>query len=142
VHEYLLCRFNIARSRHLHGAQRVPAESERNGRYYDELRLPVARTYDERTKMLRLCGRRDFIEVLVPERLPLTKRCVLIFFRQTDLEIARTALTSLSSQYRLDLDTDLPYTADSTYESDVQAAINCSLENPQWVGSGLEFDDV
>src|SRR5882672_2917564 len=70
--DYLLCRFNIAKTRYFRGARQAPEESAQNGKYYGDFCLPVARTEMERGDLFAANYGRRMIEVLVEDEIPLS----------------------------------------------------------------------
>lgn len=141
--EYLLCRFNIAKTRYFRGARSEPPESEKNGRYYDVMRLPVARTELEREALLRLNYGQGMIEVLVRDQMPLGQGTSFRFFHEDDLTSAIEALGALDiDQYALQLDEQLHYKASANHRRAVSQALARAVADPAWLGEGLEFDRV
>lgn len=140
--EYLLCRFNIAKARYFRGALKAPEESPANGKYRDDLALPVARTEQERADLFRLNFGRNMIEVLIPHEISLGSATALRFFHSEDLAIARQVTDTLAVAYRLELDGRVKYTPSSTYKAAVRAGIARALEDETWLGDGLEFDRI
>jgi hypothetical protein len=142
-HDYLLCRFNIAKTRYFRGARQAPQESDENGRYYGKMRLPVAKTPAEVANLLKHNYGVRMIEVLVNNRVPLSADCVLKFFRPVDREIAEKALKQLESRIAaLEIDATLTYTAREKHVASVIAAIDRAVKDPDWRGDGMEFDRV
>jgi hypothetical protein len=141
-HGYSLCRFNIAKARYFRGAKQEPPESAANGRYYDGLALPIARTKEEIGNLLRLNLGQNMIEVLVRDQLPLSTGTRFTFFHREDLLVAQEIRDVLGSRYALGPDDRLEYQPNPKYQSLVRKAIESSLKDSSWFGNGLEFDRV
>jgi hypothetical protein len=141
--DYLLCRFNIAKTRYFRGAKQAPLESEKNGRYHSDLRLPVAVTLAQREALLRLNLGENMIEVLVPDQMPINERTVLRFFHDEDLTCAGEVLQRLGIKtYETARDLAIEYKPSLKYRDAVKAALARSIVDPSWRGAGLEFDRV
>ena len=141
--DYLLCRFNIAKTRYFRGAKQEPPESEANGRYLEGLRLPVARTTQEKRDLLRLNLGCRMIEVLVPGEMALPQGSILKFFSKSDLQVAGGLVKTMSTvSFHVRLDESLSYPSRPEYRDAVMTAIEITLRDEQWKGNGLEFDKV
>jgi hypothetical protein len=141
--DYLLCRFNIAKTRYFRGARQEPPESEKNGRYYPGLRLPVAVSSRERQALLSRCYGHDMIELLVMDRIALCKGTTFRFFDKADLAFAQEVLKTLDvGAYDIEQDAALSYEPLPQYRAAVQAALKRALSDKTWLGDGLEFDRV
>jgi len=141
--EYLLCRFNTAKTRYFRGARREPPESDRNGRYYEEMRLPVAKTAAQQEALLRLNYGQQMIEVLVRDQLPLGQGTSFRFFHRDDVASAADVLRVLGmTTYALEMDEQLEYVPSSKYRQAVTKALARATADPAWLGDGLEFDRV
>lgn len=139
--EYLLCRFNIAKTRYFRGAKQEPPESEKNGQYRSGMRLPVATTPQEREALLRLNLGENMIEVLVPNQVALTAKAVLRFFHDDDMKCANEVLETLGIEaFQIERDSEIEYKPSAKYRSEVRTALFNSLADPLWRGDGLEFD--
>jgi hypothetical protein len=141
--EYLLCRFNIAKTRHFRGARRAPVESKQNGKYLRGLLLPVAQTFEEREQLLQLNLGKRMIEVLVREQLRLLRGVAFRFFHEEDLASAAHALTTLNvNTYTLEQDATVRYTPSTSYRAAVRRALEAAVSDSSWLGEALEFDRV
>jgi len=141
--EYALCRFNIAKARYFRGAKQEPPESDANGRYYDGMRLPTARTPMEREGLLRHNLGRNMIEVLVPEQVPLPSGTTFRFFHDEDFHRAMQVLRNLRvSAYGLERDAQLTYQPAPHHRASTEDALARAVANEAWRGSGLDFDRV
>jgi hypothetical protein len=141
--DYSLCRFNIAKTRYLRGGRQEPPECDQNGRYYGDMRLPIATTLEERKALLRHNYGKNMIEVLVPEQLPLVEGTAFRFFDDDDLACARQVLHDLSVEiYRLERDARLQYGPSAQHREAVRQVLLRAVADPSWLGSGLEFDRV
>lgn len=139
--DYLLCRFNIAKTRYLRGAKQEPEESLENGRYYGDMRLPVAASIEERFALLQRNLGKRMIEVLVPDQMPLLEGTTFRFFHERDLLLAERALAQIiGASYALQIDAKLTYEPQASHSDAV--AKNCAkaIDQPEWLGSGLDFD--
>ena len=140
--EYLLCRFNIAKTRYFRGAKQEPPESQVNGRYFEDLRLPVARTTQEKRALLRENLGFRMIEVLVRDRLPLPRDSVVTVFSDDDFAIAQEVSGKLSAPFAIAIDRSLQYPQKTRTREEVLKALNHAVAEESWKGSGLEFDRV
>lgn len=140
---YLLCRFNIAKTRYFRGAKTEPPESDKNGRYYEGMRLPVAKTAHERRLMLQLNYGKCMIEVLVADLLPLGHGVSFRFFDEGDLATAKDVLARLDvSAYDLQMDKQMKYKPAPKHQRDVRDALARAVEDARWRGNGLDFDKL
>lgn len=139
-----LCRYNIAKCRYLlrPGGQGLPV-GPATGRYYPGLQIPIAKTRKDRETLLVHNLGKHMIEVLVPFRADLPESTRLTVFRSTDRQIVEATLAALGVPWEVQL--ALPehhYIADATYERKCNAFINRALDDLEWRGDGLEFDNV
>lgn len=141
---YDLCRFNIAKTRYLRREGKSGfEESDANGRYYGSLQIPVARSDDEKRRMLS--GRRGdpMLEVLVEEKLDLPRDVRIRVYSDADQLLAVSALGALAVRWPVLLhDTPVPYERKLSYVAKVEAFMSKSLADARWRGDGLEFDRV
>lgn len=140
--DYLLCRFNIAKTRYFRGALQEPLESAENGRYVESLRLPVALTDQERRDLLRLNLGKRMVEVLVRDKLPLSKPVSLTVFSDWDAVIAREVAERLAVQVNIDCDRTLEYPTVSSLRKAVMTCLDLAVTDADWKGNGLDFDSV
>jgi len=140
---YLLCRFNIAKTRHFRGAKQEPPESPENGYYFGNLRLPVADTVQRKRDLLRLNLGQRMIEVLVRDRLPLPMGTVLTVFSDEDLAVVQRVSRDLAQHaMKLESDRSLAYPQTPTVRENVMKALERAVSDRDWKGDGLEFDRV
>ncbi|HEX6995936.1 MAG TPA: hypothetical protein VF339_17525 [Gammaproteobacteria bacterium] len=140
-----LCRYNIAMTRYLRrgGSPGFP-ESSTNGRYYAAQQVPTARTDADKAAMLRkYLGTDTVIEVLVEEEMPLPDETTVSCFSREDEWIAREVVEALDAPWNVvRTEPDGPYPRDAFYANEVGTFLDRAIQNPQWRGSGLEFDRV
>ena len=83
------------------------------------------------------------IEVLVPFRADLPENTRLTVFRSTDRQIVEATLAAVGVPWEVQLaPPEHHYVADATYERKCNTFINRALNDPEWRGDGLEFDNV
>jgi hypothetical protein len=141
--DFHLCRYNIAKCRYLKrpGAT-APAENSRNGYYHGNKQLPTAETAIEIQALLNSVSRRDVIEVLVPGSLALDKDTTLIFFDDEEKTVGDRILRKANLRWKTETKVLPWYTAKPEYSESVFAFIAQASVDPNWLGSGLEFDRV
>ncbi len=142
--EFDLCRFNIAKGRYLKSGSSPLPESKRNGKYYDQLELPVARTPSEQLDMLEAAKKDNpVIEVLVKGTLNLSADVKCQVFSQADYETASNVLKKTNSKMNLDLiDAGEMYLNQGSFDSQIGAFIDQALSDPHWKGNGLDYDKL
>jgi hypothetical protein len=140
--EYLLCRFNIAKARYFRGAKQEPVACDANGRYFEDMRLPVAVSIAEREALLRHNVGKQMIELLVRDRVPLPKEARFRFFHDNDQEVASDALRRLGAPYVVERDKRLNYKPCREYEAAVREALDKSIADVTWRDTRIEFDRV
>lgn len=141
---YDLCRFNIAKTRYLRrcGKPGFP-ESDRNGRYYGELQIPIARTQHEKDRMLSARHGDPMIEVLIQDRLHLNGTVCLGAYCEEDQNVAQGVLEQLGVDWPVALfSAGDAYNRDEAYANAVDHFVSAALSDPDWRGNGLEFDRV
>lgn len=141
--EFHLCRYNIAKSRYLSrpGAT-APPENSRNGHYHGNKQLPTAETVREISALLDSASGSDLIEVLIPSNLPLDEDTALIFFGNEDQNLGDRMLHNLSVPWKTEVKILPGYTIKPEYARSVSAFIAQASADPNWMGNGLEFDNV
>ena len=143
--EFSLCRFNVAMTRYLRrdGKPGFP-ESAINGRYYEDHEIPVAKTAQDKSSMLKqFVGTSTMIEVLIHGDLTLPGDSCLLCYSELDVDFAQNILTQIGSSWKIELkDPPSPYPDDIQYHSAVGDFIDAALIDPNWRGNGLEFDRV
>lgn len=141
---YDLCRFNIAKTRFLRRNNKLGFdETTENGRYYQGLQIPIARTTREKDGLLS--GRRGgpMIEVLVEGQFPLTGTISVRAYCEADRSLAQQVLCKLGVHWVTDLcPPPVHYAPKEIYSTSVKDFIKRSLDNAGWRGNGLEFDRV
>lgn len=140
--EHEISRFNIARGRYLRSGNAPLPETDRNGRYYDEYELPVARTAAERRALLAAADlNRVMLEVLIPEQFPLPESTEIHCFSDWDRELVGRVLEQIGSGI-----TVVPQASEGRYpehelfRSQVAEFVERALADPDWTGNGLDFD--
>jgi len=141
--EYLLCRFNIAKTRRFVGAKSEPEESECNGRYYENKALPVAMTAAEKEGLLSCNLGKNMIEVLVPNNLRLNDQVIFSFFSDSDLTKASEIAEALDIQVTMEIHpTADRYSYNQQYSENTYSFLDKALLDENWKGNGLEFDNL
>ena len=139
-----LCRFNIAKTRYLRRDGKPGfCESDANGKYYGSMQIPIARSTEEKQRLLSSRFGDPMIEVLVGDRLPLPNNVRVMAYSQSDRDIACAVLAKLDVDWQVDLAAPpTTYERDKAYGIMVEAFIARALIKPDWRGDGLEFDRV
>jgi len=138
-----LCRFNIAKTRYFRGAKQQPPESPENGRYYQDLALPIAATDEEIEKLFEANFGKRMIEVLVLDRLDLPTQTVIKVFHEDDAVLAKEVIAATGVKWSLSVDgSGSRYPRNARYAKAVSVFIAEALRDTQWAGNGLEFDRV
>lgn len=142
--EYDLCRFNIAKTRYLRRGEKPGfPESNSNGRYYGELQIPVARSHEEKDRLLKARKGDPMIEVLIQDRLHLNGTVQIKTYCEKDQTIAQDVLDRLGVSWTLEpVDAASAYIRSEAYAADVDHFIEAAMCDLQWRGNGLEFDRV
>lgn len=141
---YDLCRFNIAKTRQLRrdGKPGFP-ESDANGRYYDGLQIPIARSPYEKDRMLSVREGDPMIEVLINERVLLNGTVTLLTYGEEDQNIAQNVIEHLDLHWEVTAsELSCPYARSAAYAGSVENFIEKALSDLTWRGNGLEFDQV
>lgn len=141
---YDLCRFNLAKTRYLRRDGKAGfEESDANGSYYCSLQIPVARSYEEKRRMLSSRRGDPMLEVLIEEELYLPLDVGIRVYSEADQVLAVSALGELAVKWPVLLDRPpVPYTRKPSYVEKVEGFMSKSLANAAWRGDGLEFDRV
>jgi hypothetical protein len=140
---FSLCRFNVAMTRKLR-REKMPGSSESitNGRYYTGHQIPIARTDEDKTAMLKLhLPAGTMIEVLAHDDVKLPDSAAVICFSDADAEIASNLLAALKCNWTVE--TSPPsgtYPRDAKYVESILAFIERAHADESWRGNGLEFD--
>ena len=140
---FSLCRFNVAMTRRLRRSERDGfPESAKNGRYYPGHAIPIARTSEEISAMLRQnLPQNTAIEVLVHCAFRLPNQTDVICYSDADAEIARVALTSPKHIWAVVVEkSPCHYPRSEKHSASVETFIEQALADPTWRGDGLEFD--
>lgn len=142
--EFDLCRYNVAMTRYLRraGSPGFP-ESASNGRYYDDHQIPVARTASDKRAMLQRHYDKTMIEVLLHQNLHMPDDTCVQVYSPDDEALAKTTLQALQSPWTVELVAPPgPYPKSQDYAQEVDEYIKKALDDPTWLGNGLEFDKV
>ena len=142
--EFDLCRFNIAKGRYLRSGSSPLPESKRNGKYYEKLELPIARTLSQQGDMLEE-ARTDpaVIEVLAKGELYLSEKVECQVFSRADYDIAQHILLKTNSQMNLVLlDSEDRYLNQGIFSDQIEPFIDHALKDPLWKGNGLDYDKL
>lgn len=139
-----LCRFNIAKTRYLRrGGKPGFSESDANGKYYGAMQIPIARTWEDKQRLLNSRIGDPMVEVLVEDRLPIPSSVRVKAYSKGDNDTACEVLTKLDVDWQVDLaSAPNSYARDMNYVNKVEAFIARALAEPDWRGDGLEFDRV
>lgn len=139
---FSLCRFNVAMTRCLrrHGKSGFP-ECVDNGRYYDNLQIPIAKGDDDKRAMLRAHLSKSTIEVLIYKSLILPPETEIEVFSPYDFDVVAEICTKVEVPWRTELVSPSGrYPHNTKHREDVNTFIELSLSDPSWRGNGLEFD--
>jgi hypothetical protein len=140
-----LCRFNVAMTRRLrrNGSPGFP-ESRTNGRYYDGLQIPVARTDEDKSAMLdEHLPKGTMIEVLVHGDLQLPDITEVVCYSDADAELAKDTLLKAGALWAVTAsDPPGPYLRNAEHVRSIESYLDQALSAPAWRGNGLEFDRV
>lgn len=142
--EFDLCRFNVAMTRRLKrdGASGWP-ESATNGRYYDSHEIPVAREDSDKRLMLREHYDKIMIEVLMHDDLVLPDDTRIQVYSSEDREIAEGILNKIGTPWTLEqVQSPGPYPRSIEHAKSVEEFVEKALNDPSWLGNGLEYDKV
>lgn len=139
-----LCRFNVAMTRQLRrGGKAGFEESQTNGRYYGAQQIPVARTDSDKRAMLEKHYGNTMIEVLMHHDLPLPDDTCIQVYNSDDEALALSALQALDMPWPVQLvEPPGPYPRSAEHAQAVDEFIKTALDDPTWLGDGLEFDKV
>lgn len=139
-----LCRYNVAMTRQLRrGTNSGFPESDANGRYYDSHEIPVARMESDKRAMLRRHYDNTMIEVLIHDDLSLPADTRIQVYASDDETLASSVLTVLDVPWNLEMVAPPgAYPRSGTYSQAVDEFVQIALDDPTWLGSGLEFDKV
>lgn len=137
---YLLCRFNIAKTRYFRGALQAPPESRANGKYLRDMALPVAATSDEKWALLEANASRAMIEVLVEDRLLLPQPIEVTAFSKPDALAIEQIADRLAVPVKVYLDESLNYPQNQEKTEAVMESAARAVAEPDWRGGGLDFD--
>lgn len=139
-----LCRFNVAMTRRLRRGDKPGfPESPTNGRYYGAHEIPVARTDGDKSSMLQKHYGVTMIEVLIHGDLGLPDDTRVQLYSAEDEALAKSVLAALDVPWHVDL-IEPPglYPRSADYAEAVDEFIQKALNDPSWLGNGLEYDKV
>lgn len=140
--EYDLCRYNVAMSRQLRrGNMPGFAEGPENGRYYGDRQIPIARSKEEQTQLIS-SRKGKMLEVLCTPPFALSEATSIATFSAADHDAVLQILEKLDVCWTVTLSNAPNYSAREEYSVACQKYIEISLEDPAWMGDGLEFDKV
>lgn len=140
-----LCRYNVAMSRRLTTSPKGGFKPDgTNGKYYGNKQLPIARNHEDKKLLLDThYPSGTMIEVLVPNTFHLPDDTQIACYHQADLALAENIIQSIGVPWKL---SQKPppgsYNRKPQYVLKVQNFIERSLEDPNWRGNGLEYDQV
>lgn len=141
--ETSLCRSNVAKTRNLRrdGMPGYPA-NDRNGQYYGEHQIPIARSAREKVAMLtHPQNKQTMIEVLVHGALTLPGSTKLVCYSAEDAAIVSDVLSQLLCGWHMEVDPAPPfYPRSAIHVRAVADFLARALNEPDWHGRGLKFD--
>jgi len=139
-----LCRFNIAKGRYLKSGSSSLPENVRNGKYYDDLELPVARLFGEQFSMLKEAEKDPtVIEVLEKGVLHLSDAVECQVFSQSDYDFAVHILRITDSNLKVvKIGNNGRYIENNKFASDIEVFVERALKDPSWRGNGLDYDKL
>jgi hypothetical protein len=135
-----LCRYNIAKSRNPKLGKSPAPEGPATGYYQSGKLIPTAETLEECESLLKANLGTNMIEVLIPDELRLPNETELIFFSESDIELARDLLREMNVAWRVGVAAGYTYTAASFYRTKVEQFLERARQRPEWKGDGLDFD--
>jgi len=141
--QFSLCRYNVAMARQLRRDDKPGfPESAANGRYFADIKLPIAKTLDDKRAMLsKHLPAGTMIEVLIHGDLPLPENTEIVCFADDDANIARDILARISCPWPVRVEEGPgPYCRSNKHVNDVVAFIERVMSDPGWRGNGLDFD--
>ena len=140
---YDLCRYNVAMTRTLRrDGKPGHKEAPENGRYYDELVIPVARDGDDQRALLHRASRtHDMVEVLVRDAVALPDATRVHCYQPDDAQLAASILAITGCDWEVVTD-PRSYERHPAYVREVRSYVSKALRDANWKGNGLEFDDV
>lgn len=139
------CRYNVAMTRKLRrGDKEGHQESPTNGKYYDGMEIPIARSDADKVQLLEHhYPKGTMIEVLVDWALPLPDDTSVVCYHESDLELVEDISTQLDIPWNTVLrEPGGEYNRKPQYVDEVESFVNTALADPAWRGNGLEFDNV
>lgn len=143
--EFDLCRYNVAKSRRTTdsplGGFRLDGT---NGKYYGDMKLPVARSDEDKKALLnKHYPAGQMIEVLVPHEYALPNDTCIACYHQDDYDTVLEIKNQLGFLWDVSLRMPPgPYQRKQEYVEAVNNFIQTALNDDTWKGSGLEFDRV
>jgi len=137
--KYLLCRYNIAKSRVARDSKRKPVLDAKCERYASGLSLPVAIDDEEKFAMLRKWARHTV--VLIEGEISLELGVRVIAFSEEDEAMLMSIKKQTGSDLQIDR-SDRPYRRCPKYVSQIGRFIESAIEEPDWRGSGLNYDNL
>ncbi|MEM7083057.1 MAG: hypothetical protein AAF465_10010 [Pseudomonadota bacterium] len=140
-----LCRYNVAMARRTTDSPTGGfKESDTNGRYYGDRKIPIARSDGDKIRMLRKhypIG--TMIEVLVHEKLPLPNGTEVHCFSEEDHDIAKRIINGYGLTWGVyEVTPPGVYNRNQDYAEKVLRFIERTKDDEHWRGDGLEFDRV
>ncbi len=142
--DFDLCRYNVAMTRRLRrGNHFGHKESPMNGRYYDDIQIPIARTCEDQASLLTqniLQG--NMIEILVPSVLNLAQPINIVTFNEDDFNLIQRILAELDCEWLIANNQVKNYIPNPKYFAVCENFLARALDQSSWRGDGLEFDKV
>ena len=140
--EFDLCRYNIAMTRRLRRGGSVGfSASAANGRYFDDMQIPIARSYEQQMDLIA-SNPETMLEVLSKSMVSLPADTTVHVFSGSDRDKVLQVLQALGCDWSVQLVNAPHYTPKERYKQACSDFIENCLGNPDWIGDGLEFDKV
>lgn len=143
--QFDLCRYNVAMARRTTDSPTGGfPESATNGRYYCGKKLPIAREDADKVGLLAMhYPRGTMIEVLVRGHLHLPNETKIHCYCEDDSHLAEQILAACGVPWHVILvHPPGPYHRKAAHVAEVRQFLDKALADPDWKGSGLEFDRV
>lgn len=139
---YDLCRYNVAMTRKLRRNGKLGfQEAPKNGRYYGDMQIPIARKELERRQLIE-GNQGEMLEVLCKQPIHLNHETIITAFSNEDRQIVQNTLNELEIKWGTLVSNKPNYIASPKYFEACSSFVKAALEDSDWKGNGLEFDRV
>jgi len=137
-----LCRYNIARTRKVKDGKSAAIEGPKNGYYYEDLRVPVARKFSNQIAMIE-GSKNNMIEVLIPKKLDIDSSTIIECFTVKDVAITNRIIEQLNLPFNI-IEKKLKFTYPENHEfrQNVSRQVISFFNDSDWKGDGLDFDKL